>query len=103
MLNSQLNKQWGVGAAHALYIHDGPWYHPLKRFPGALFDRSGYILFQTEEEFRRCPYFSIGKDVSVPKPGISAPPGYVRVAGSPSRPAPYPPEEVAADVSFTRR
>lgn len=65
-----------------------------------LFDRSGYILFQTEEEFRKCPYLSIGKDVSVPKPGISAIPGYVRVVGSPSRHPAYPPEEVAADVSF---
>ena len=97
---AQLNQQWGVGAAHALYIHDGHWYHQLKRFPGALFDRDGYLLFQTEDEFRKCPYLSIGKDVSVPKPGISAIPGYVLVVGSPSRPAAYPPEEVAADVSF---
>jgi uncharacterized DUF497 family protein len=89
-----------LGSAHALYIHDGHWYHPLKRFPGALFDRSGYILFRTEEEFRECRYLSIGKDVSVPKPGISAIPGYVRVVGPPSRPAGYPPEEVLGDGSF---
>ena len=82
------------------YIHDGRWYHPLKRFPGALFDRNGYILFETETDFRNCPHFSIGKDVSVPKPGISAVPGYVRVVGSPTRSAACPPEEVLDDMSF---
>lgn len=97
---AQLNERWGVGAAHALYIHDGHWYHPLRRFPGALFDRNGYILFQTEEDFRKCPHFSIGKDVSVPKPGISAIPGYVRVMADPSRSAVCPPEEVLSDTSF---
>lgn len=82
---AQLNERWGVGAAHALYIHDGHWYHQLKEFPGALFDRNGYILFQTEADFRSCPHISIGKDVSVPKPGISAIPGYVRVVTAEAR------------------
>jgi hypothetical protein len=96
---ARLNKQWGVGAAHALYIHDGHWYHPLKRFPGALFDENGYVVFQTEADFRNCPYLSIGKDVSVPKPGISAMPGYVRVI-QPSRPDTTLPEEIPSDTSF---
>ena len=37
-----LSERWGVGAAHALYIYDGHWYHQLERFPGALFDENGY-------------------------------------------------------------
>lgn len=81
-MGADLNERWNVGAAHALYIHDGHWYHQLKRFPGALFDRNGYILFGTKEEYLACPYLSIGKQISVPKPGISAIPGYVRVADS---------------------
>lgn len=80
-----LNDLWKVGAAHALYIHDGHWYHPLTRFPGALFDRNGYILFNTEAEFRTSPFLNIGKQVSIPKPGISAIPGYVRVVGDAGR------------------
>jgi hypothetical protein len=95
---ARLNERWGVGAAHALYIHDGHWYHPLRRFPGALFDRNGYVVFQTEADFRNCPYLSIGKDVSVPKPGISAIPGYVRVITTYIRSAASPPEEVQTMV-----
>ena len=74
-----LNKVWGVGAAHALYIHDGLWYHQLKRFPGALFDRYGYVLFTTRKEFLRSPHLKIAKHVHIRKPGISAMPGYVQM------------------------
>lgn len=76
-----LNEAWGVRAAHALYIHDGHWYHPLRKFPGALFDRDGYIKFDTEEEYRSCEFLQIRKQVSVPK-RISAIPGYVRATAS---------------------
>ena len=93
---ARLNGAWGVGAAHALYIHDGDWYHHLKRFPGALFDRNGYILFETEADYRNCPHISLGKDVSVPKPGISAIPGYIRVIRSVTT----LPEEVSPDDTF---
>ncbi len=48
MRATDLNKKWKVGAKHALYIHDGHWYHCLTKFPGALFDKNGYILFATE-------------------------------------------------------
>lgn len=82
---SYLNELWGVSAAHALYIHDGHWYHFLKRFPGALFDQNGYVLFATEEKFLKSPYLSFGKRVHIRKPGISAMPGYVRVIDSPAK------------------
>lgn len=76
-----LNKQWEVGARHALYRQDGEWYHVLKRFPGALFDANGYVVFETEVEYRRCPGMSIGSEKNwthVPA-GISNLPGYVRM------------------------
>lgn len=76
-----LNEVWGVRAAHALYIHDGHWYHQLQRFPGALFDRDGYIKFDTEEAYRSCEFLQIRKQISVPK-RISAIPGYVRVTST---------------------
>src|SRR5262245_5194485 len=47
----ELNRQWGVGASHALYREDGRWYHQLKKFPGALFDKSGYIVFETHDAY----------------------------------------------------
>jgi hypothetical protein len=74
-----LNERYGVGAAHALYRKDGRWYHRLRAFPGALFDASGYILFETEEEYLECSQLQIGHDLHVPL-GISSIPGYVTFA-----------------------
>jgi len=81
---AELNKIWKVGALHALYFHDGNWYHQLKKFPGALFDDHGYILFRTEEDYKSCDHLTIYEtnQVAVRKPGISAIPGYVRVNAS---------------------
>jgi hypothetical protein len=83
----RLNETWGVGAAQVRYSDDGHWYATLTRFPAALFDARGYVLFPTEEEYRTSPHMSIGKQISVPKPGISAIPGCVRVAESDSSPS----------------
>lgn len=74
----ELNKVWKVGAAHALYREDGKWYHHLERFPGALFDFNGYVVFQTREDYERSPYLDRGHDLHVPD-GISKMPGYVRI------------------------
>lgn len=76
---AELNEAWGVGAAHARYSYDGHWYATLNRFPAALFDPHGYIYFATAEEYRAAP-IHLGKQISVPKPGISGLPGYVRMA-----------------------
>ena len=76
----RLNEVWDVGAAQVRYSDDGHWYATTARFQLALFDACGYILFATEEEYRTSPHISVGKQISVPKPGISAIPGYVLVA-----------------------
>jgi len=73
----QLNTEWQVGVNHALYHHQGKWYHQLERFPGALFDPNGYVLFNSREDFTSCSYLNITQDVHVPG-GIQAIPGYVR-------------------------
>jgi len=44
-----LNELWQVGALHALYREDGKWYEHLERFPGALFDYNGYVIFKTKK------------------------------------------------------
>jgi hypothetical protein len=75
---AELNEAWRVGAAHARYSYDGHWYATLNRFPAALFDPHGYILITSEEDYRAAP-IQIGKQISVPKPGISGLRGYVRM------------------------
>lgn len=78
-----LNVKWRVGARHALYHHEGNWYHVLQRFPGALFDPLGYVLFRTRDEFDNCPHLQIGQRVHVPR-GISSMPGYRRMVPKPA-------------------
>jgi hypothetical protein len=77
----RLQAQWGIDALQVRYSDDGHWYAGLTRFPAALLDARGYLRFATEQEYRRAP-ISIGKQVSVRKPGISAVPGYVQVSGT---------------------
>src|SRR4051794_10747716 len=93
---AELNKAWGVGAAHARYSYDGHWYATLTRFPAALFDPRGYIYFATEEEYR-APPIPLAKQISVPNPGISGLPGYVRMADAPPAVAPAVEEVSAAE------
>lgn len=83
LTGAALNREWRVGAHHALFHKDGTWYQNLTKFPGALFDPDGYVVFTTEDAYRNCPFLSIGAETNV-RPHISAVPGYVRVneAGS---------------------
>lgn len=75
---ASLAARWNVDVRHALYRKTGDWYHQLERFPGALLDENGYVVFETEEAFRACPELRIRQDVSVPG-GIAGIPGYTRV------------------------
>ena len=75
----RLRKAWNVQVTQGRYRETGDWYSALNRFPAALFDANGYLIFETEEAYRTSPHISIGKQISVPEPGISAIPGYVRV------------------------
>ena len=75
MKGKDLCKMWNVKAEHSLYRESGNWYHQLKRFPGALFDKDGYIVFKDESEYRGSPYLQIKKDVHVLN-GIANIPGY---------------------------
>jgi 5-methylcytosine-specific restriction protein A len=74
-----LNDLWNVGAKHALYREDGKWYHHLEGFPGALFDSNGYVVFQTEQDYRDNPYLQLKQDLHIIG-GISSLPGYIRIS-----------------------
>jgi hypothetical protein len=77
----ELNKRWGIGAQHVLYRKDGKWYHRLERFPGALCDENGYILFKTESDLQACPGIKIGREKNQMHvaTGIATLPGYQKV------------------------
>lgn len=66
-----------TGANHVLYRKDGGWYHHLEEFPGALFDNSGYMIFNTKEEYESNPFLRHRQDLNV-KLGISSIPGYIK-------------------------
>ena len=76
-IGDELNKKWGVGARHALYSREGTWFHLLERFPGALFDENGFILFKTKEDYERCSHLDRGHELNV-RDGIEKIPGYIR-------------------------
>jgi hypothetical protein len=62
-----LNRQYRLGARHALYHKDGTFYERLTSFPGILCDQRGFVRFDTAEQFRRDPRLSIGDKVNVAK------------------------------------
>lgn len=76
---TQLRDRYGLKASHCLYRADGTWYHTLKRFPGILFDSSGFIQFQDHQEYMACKEMTIylDKDQAVIPKGISKIAGYV--------------------------
>jgi hypothetical protein len=75
---AHLNELWKIGAEQTRFRETGTFYMPLNRFPGALCDSNGFILFKTEADYRNCSYLRIGSRLSVPR-GISKIPGYVRM------------------------
>jgi hypothetical protein len=76
----KLNSTYKVGAVQARYREDGMWYHPLNEFPGALFDRTGYVLFNSRQEYETCRQVRKGphpNHIHVDE-GIASISGYVR-------------------------
>lgn len=71
-----LSKLLGINALHSLYREDGKWYHHLKKFPAILFDRNGYVIFQTSKDYENNPYMIKQKDLHITN-GISSLSGYV--------------------------
>jgi 5-methylcytosine-specific restriction protein A len=57
-----LAQRYSIKVNHCLYRRDGVWFHALRAFPGALFDRDGYILFPDEPAYLKCVGISHGPD-----------------------------------------
>lgn len=65
MTGNYLKKILSIDAKHALYREDGKWYHNLTRFPGVLFDKNGYIIFNNEGDYINNPNVQIKKDLHI--------------------------------------
>jgi hypothetical protein len=80
----RVQERWKIPAVQTRYHREGDFYMPLDRFPGALADPNGYILFSTEQQYLNyCRYINfrgspVNPRIGVPA-GISSMPGYVWV------------------------
>ena len=74
----QLIQKWKIPVRQARFHRDGTWFEQLTRFPAALCDPNGHVVFESEEDYRSCPQLKLGKQVNVTG-GISSIPGYKRV------------------------
>jgi len=71
-----LKREWNIPAKQVRYHKDGTFYENLTKFPGALTDPLGYILFDEERDYLISPFVHIGQKTNVPK-GIKKIQGYV--------------------------
>ena len=74
-----LNRKSKIGARQTHYAEKGCFYMPLERFPGALCDSHGYVLFKREKEYTNCSELQHGKRLNVRRPGICGISDYVKV------------------------
>jgi 5-methylcytosine-specific restriction protein A len=71
-----LNRLLNLNASHALYREDGGWYHHLEEFPGVLFDKNGYVLFNEKSDYVNHPHLIHDQDLHT-RSGISSMQEYV--------------------------
>src|SRR4051794_21755126 len=65
-----LATSWNLPVSHSLFRETGDWYHQLKRFPGALLDANGFVIFRTEAAFKGCPGLRFRKGTTEVPDGI---------------------------------
>ena len=68
--------------AKAYYHWEGTWFQRVNEFPVALFDRDGYVIFETERDYLNHPDVDGSEKTNIPK-GISSFSSYKKM----SRPA----------------
>ena len=75
----ELISRWKLDVQQARFHRDGHYFEHLTKFPAALCDPNGYVIFADETEYRMCPYLKLGQQVNVDLPGISVMPNYLKV------------------------
>jgi len=75
-----LAKKWTPNTKHALYRETGNWYHQLEKFPGVLFDKDGFKVFESKSDFENCPELkkTEATNTVTVSGGIKTIPGYTR-------------------------
>jgi hypothetical protein len=93
---ARLKAAWHVISEDEYYSYNGRWYMRPAKFPAALFDPHGYVLFRNEEKLRECPHYGTegGTKINFKKPGISDLHDYVQMI---DRATTLPPEEAQGE------
>lgn len=73
----KLRRQWKLPVRQARYHKDGTFFMPLEKFPGALCDQNGFVVFQTWQQYESSRFLQIGCRINI-RLGISKLPEYVR-------------------------
>jgi hypothetical protein len=77
---NKLIVRWKIPARQARFRRDGTWFAPLTRFPAALCDCTGYVVFETAADLALYPYIKVHPSGQITaERGISIIPGYVKV------------------------
>jgi 5-methylcytosine-specific restriction protein A len=77
MIAKRINTAFNLGAEHIYFFHKGDWYHNLRRFPGILVDRNGYVRFEREQDYLNSPFLQHGTRLHI-RNGISSIPDYIK-------------------------
>jgi hypothetical protein len=79
----KVQREWSIPALQTRFHKNGNFYMPLTKWPGALADPAGYIVFQNEDDLKKCPTFcyyglgSVNLRIGM-RGGIAQLPNYVR-------------------------
>jgi len=74
----KLKKEWRIPVIQARYHKDGTFFMPVDKFPAALCDPNGYVIFKTKEEYEKSSDLDIGVRINV-KSGICKIHGYIQM------------------------
>jgi len=65
-----VRRQHRIPVAQVRYHWEGSFFMPLEKFPGALADRSGYVIFATTEEYLRSRFLDHRGSLKNPRLGV---------------------------------
>lgn len=76
MTAKEINNVVKLEVNHCLYGSHGDWYHNLRKFPAALFDKDGFVVYQSKRQYENDIHLKHSKKSLHVEEGISSIPGY---------------------------
>jgi len=73
-----LKNVWNIPADQVRYHKDGKFFMPVDKFPAALCDPNGYVIFETKKDYEKSSYLNIGDRINV-RSGVWKIPGYIKM------------------------